>query len=420
MEAHKQLTIGLFGFGVVGEGLYKVLQQTPSLKATIKKVCIKDAGKKRNAPASLFTTDKNELLNDEEINVIVEVINESEPAFEIVSTALLNGKQVVSASKKMIAAHLPELLDLQLKTGQSFLYEAAACASIPVIRNLEEYYDNDLLHSIQAIVNGSTNFILTKMFEDHLDFKNALLLAQQQGFAESDPKLDVEGYDAVNKWSFLLTHAYGILVHPDNILFNGIQNIRLSDALVAKEKGYDIKLVAQAKKLKNGGIATFLLPQFVNHDEHLAFVKNEYNGVVIESSFADKQFFYGKGAGSFPTASAVLSDLSALRYQYKYEYKKLYHHKPNKLTDDFYLKVFVSFENWDHIPKEKFEWIEEWHAQKERKYLVGVIAYSALKIEDWWRQENNSLVLFPSPITEEIEVRKLKKRSLELAGVLTS
>jgi homoserine dehydrogenase len=131
-------------------------------------VCIKHPGKKREAPESLFTTNRDELLNDPEINVIVEVINESEPAFEIVSTALKNGKDVVSASKKMIAEHLPELLGLQKQTGQSFLYEAAACASIPVIRNLEEYYDNDLLHSIKAIVNGSTNFILTKMFSDNL------------------------------------------------------------------------------------------------------------------------------------------------------------------------------------------------------------------------------------------------------------
>src|SRR5689334_17365373 len=260
---HKKLVIGLFGFGVVGEGLYKALQQTSSLNATIKKVCIKHPGKKRNAPEELFTTDKDVLLNDEEINVIVEVINESEPAFEIVSTALLNGKHVVSASKKMIAEHLPRLLELQKKTGKSFLCEAAACASIPVIRNLEEYYDNDLLHSLKAIVNGSTNFILTKMFEESLSFKDALLLAQQLGFAESDPSLDVEGYDAVNKWVILLAHAYGIVKHPDEIIFNGIQNIQFNDSLVAKEKSYDIKLVAQAKKLLNGKVAAFVLPQFV-------------------------------------------------------------------------------------------------------------------------------------------------------------
>jgi homoserine dehydrogenase len=348
----------------------------------------------------------------------VEVINESEPAFEIVSTALNNGKEVVSASKKMLAEHLPELLELQRKTGLSVLYEAAACASIPVIRNLEEYYDNDLLHSIRAIVNGSTNFILTKMFEDKIDFREALLLAQQLGFAEADPKLDVEGYDAVNKWTLLINHAYGIVSHPDEILFTGIQNIQGSDAAVAREKNFDIKLVAQAKKLQNGKVAAFVLPQFVKLNEPLSFVKNEYNGVVIESGFADKQFFYGKGAGSFPTASAVLSDIAALRYDYHYEYKKLYHHKPHELSTDFYVKAYVSFDDLKFIPKEKFEWIEEWHSDAERKYLVGVIHFNELCQNNWWRENNTSLILTPEPIIEDVEIRKLKKKSLELAGLI--
>ena len=418
METHKQLTIGLFGFGVVGEGLYKVLQQTPSLKATIKRVCIKDPSKKREAPAELFTTDRQVILQDPDINVIVEVINESGPAFEIVSTALRSGKSVVSASKKMIAEHLPELLQLQKETGASFLYESAACASIPVIRNLEEYYDNDLLHSIRAIVNGSTNFILTKMFEEKLDFHEALLLAQQLGFAESDPTLDVEGYDAANKWTFLLTHAYGIVVKTSDLVFSGIQHIQAGDAVVAREKHYDIKLVAQAKKLQNGKVAAFVLPQFIRHDEPLSFVRNEYNGVVIESGFADKQFFYGKGAGSFPTASAVLSDLSALRYQYKYEYKKLYHHTPHELTNDFYIRVYVSFDDWKYIPRDRFEWIEEWHAETDRKYLIGVIHFREISQNGWWKENGTSLLLTPDPVIEDVEIRKLKKKSLELAGIV--
>ncbi|MEO8174625.1 MAG: homoserine dehydrogenase [Sediminibacterium sp.] len=418
MDAHKQLTIGLFGFGVVGEGLYKVLQQTPSLKATIKKVCIKNPDKPRNAPASLFTTEKEDLLFDKDINVIVEVIDDANAAFEIVSIALRNDKAVVSASKKMIAEHLPEILQLQKETGLPFLCESAACASIPVIRNLEEYYDNDLLHSIKAIVNGSTNFILTKMFEDKLDFNSALLLAQQLGFAESNPKLDVEGYDAVNKWTILLNHAYGIVEHPDNILFTGIQNIQLSDAVVAKEKNFDIKLIAQAKKLKNGKVAAFVLPQFIKHDEPLSFVKNEYNGVVIESGFADKQFFYGKGAGSFPTASAVLSDIAALRYNYKYEYKKLYHHTPHELTSDYYLKVYISFDDWKYIPREKFEWIEEWHADAERKYLVGVLHVNHLISDSWWKEHGSSLILATDPVIDNLDIINLKKRSLELAGIV--
>ena len=416
-DHHKTLTIGLFGFGVVGEGLYKVLKQTPSLKATIKRVCIKNMGKPRQAPAELFTTERDLLLNDEEINVIVEVIDDSVAAFKIVKTALLNGKHVVSASKKMIAENLPELLSLQKETGRSFLCEAAACASIPVIRNLEEYYDNDLLHGIQAIVNGSTNYILTKMFEDKLDYRDALLQAQQLGFAESDPKLDVEGYDAVNKWTFLLTHAYGIVTQSENILFNGIQNVQGFDAQVGSEKGWTIRLVAQARKLESGKVAAFVLPQFVKPDNHLAFVRHEYNGVVIESGFADKQFFYGKGAGSFPTASAVLSDISALRYGYKYEYKKLYHHTPGTLSEDYYLRVYLSFEDVERVPKDKFESIEEWHAREDRKYLAGLIHILHLRESDWWKRDGNSLVLMPDAIVENVDINKVKRKSLELAGL---
>ena len=418
MDAHKPLTIGLFGFGVVGEGLYRILKQTPSLKAEIRRVCIKDPHKKRDAPAELFTTERDRILDDPEINVVVEVINESEPAFQIVSKALRNGKDVVSASKKMLAEHLPALIELQEQTGRSLLYEASACASIPVIRNLEEYYDNDLLHSIKGIVNGSTNFILTKMFEEKLDFRDALLLAQQLGFAESDPTLDVEGWDAVNKWTLLLNHAYGITTKPTEVLFHGIQDIQGSDAAVAAEKHFQVKLVAQAQKLKNGDVAGFVLPQFVKQDDHLSFVKNEYNGVVIESGFADKQFFYGKGAGSFPTATAVLSDISALRYQYKYEYKKLRHHRPLQLNDDFHLRVYVSFDDWKWIPREKFEAIEEWHADADRKYLVGILPFAELRNNDWWKRNGTSLIAMPDPVIEDMDVRKLKKISLELAGII--
>ncbi len=399
----KQLTIGLFGFGVVGEGLFKVLGQSNSLNATIKKVCIKNADKQRNAPADLFTTNKNELLFDEEINVIVEVIDDADAAFDIVSTALLNGKNVVSASKKMIAEHFAELLNLQEQTERSLLYEAAACASIPVIRNLEEYYDNDLLFSIRAIVNGSTNYILTKIFEDGLDFNSALKQAQELGFAESNPTPDIEGYDAANKWTFLLTHAYGIIKPTSAYLFNGIQNIHSIDAEVASGRNQEIKLVAQAKKLSNGKVAAFVLPQFVDRHDYLAFVKNEFNGIVIESSFADKQFFYGKGAGSFPTASAVLSDISALRYQYKYEYRKVIQHTPHELSDNYYLKVFISYSNEKDINKNAFEWIEEWYQKQDRKYLVGVISVKELQGSLWWKQNGVSLIVSTEPIIENLD-----------------
>jgi len=416
MGNDKKLILGLFGFGVVGEGVFTVLGKTPSLQATVKKVCIKNINKKRNAPIDLFTDDAEVLLNDPEINVIVEMIDDADAAFRIVSTALRNGKHVVSASKKMIAEHTPELLNLQRETGRSLLYESACCASIPVIRNLEEYYDNDLLHSISAVVNGSTNFILTKIFDDHLEFKDALLLAQQLGFAESNPTLDIEGFDALNKWSFLLTHAYGIIPRKGELVFTGIQHISSLDAEVGTRKDCVIRLTAYAKKLKNGKVAAFVLPKFVKHDDLLAFVKNEFNGVVVESSFADKQFFYGKGAGSFPTASAVLSDISALRYDYKYEYKKYYYQKPSELTTDFYVKVYVGFKDWKYIPKNDFESIEEWHSNDQVNYLIGIIHFDKLQQNDWWKKDDVSLILTADPIIESLEVEHLKRRSLELAG----
>src|SRR3954470_22490119 len=174
----KKSIIGLFGFGVVGEGIYQVLNETPSLNASIKKVCIKHPEKPRNAPASLFTTSYDELLLDPEINVIVELIDDADEAYKIVTTALKQKKSVVSANKKLIAEHLTELIRLQEEQGVSFLYEAAVCGSIPIIRNLEEYYDNDLLQSISGIVNGSTNFILSRIREGKA-YKEALAQAQQ-------------------------------------------------------------------------------------------------------------------------------------------------------------------------------------------------------------------------------------------------
>lgn len=411
---HKKLNIGLFGFGVVGEGLYKVLQQTPSLQASIKKVCIKHPDKKRNAPADLFTTEAALLLQDEEINVIVELIDDADAAFRIVSTALQGKKAVVSASKKMIAEHLPELLQLQREHDVPFLYESACCASIPVIRNLEEYYDNDLLQGIQGIVNGSTNYILSRIADEGLNFADALKLAQEAGFAESNPALDIEGTDAVNKLAILLTHAYGTVTDPKEIVHTGICDLKPRDAVFAGEKQYKVKLVAQARKLAGGDIAAFVLPQFVSNDNSLYHVNDEYNGVIIESGLADKQFFSGKGAGSFPTASAVLSDLSALRYDYRYEYKKLNREGGAGLTDDFYVRVYVSFDRLLQVPHHLFERIEEWTSNKNGCSVSGILHFSRLR-DNWWRNDYTSLILYPDAILDAGDLPE--KQPGELASI---
>lgn len=413
------LNIGLFGFGVVGEGIYKVLQQTPSLNATIKKVCIRQKEKKRNASASLFTTKYEDLLHDNDINLIVELIDDAADAYEIVTTALKLGKPVVSANKKMIAENLPELLQLQKMYGTPFLYEAAVGGSIPIIRNLEEYYDNDLLHSFSGIINGSTNYILTKIISDGLSIKEALLEAQVAGFAESNPKLDISGQDAVNKLTILLLHAYGVFVRPEDLLFTGIEHIDAMDIRYAREKGYRIKLVAQAVKLHNKGLAAFVLPQFVNSGNLLHGVQNEYNGMVLESRLADKQFLYGKGAGRYPTSSAVLSDISALHYNYRYEYKKRANQSELSIAADYFFRVYVSFNNWEDVDKMDFEFIEELHSTEERQYLLGVIHFNKLKEADWFFNPAVSVIACPDPVVqkEEIVGLSLKKISLQLAGV---
>src|SRR6202012_2768829 len=224
----KKLNIGLFGFGVVGQGLYDIIK-TKNLNLEIKKIAIKDPHKTRTLPSHLFTTERDEILNNPEINTIVELINDTEAAFEIVSRALSSGKNVVSASKKMIATYLNELIELQNKYGTSLLYEGAVCGSIPIIRNLEEYYDNELLHSISGIFNGSSNYILSKGFIEGLDYNSALKQAQDLGFAETDPTSDVGGFDAKYKLVIAAAHAYGIVVQPDEVLNIGIQNLSASD-----------------------------------------------------------------------------------------------------------------------------------------------------------------------------------------------
>ena len=306
-----KLTIGLFGFGVVGQGLNDIIR-TKDLNLEIKKIAIKNPEKRRTLPEELFTTDASVILNDPEINTVVELINDADAAYLIVKTALQNGKNVVSANKKMIAEHLEELLHLQEQYGTSLLYEGAVCGSIPIIRNLEEYYDNELLYSIRGIFNGSSNYILSKTFNDNLDYPTALKQAQDLGFAESDPTLDVGGFDAKSKLVIAVSHAYGVLTNPDDVFNIGIQNISPKDIQYAKEKNYKIKLVPTAVEFGERQVVLYVIPRLVQPDDFLFNVENEYNGVIVQAAFADQQFFFGKGAGGHPTGSAVLSDIAAI------------------------------------------------------------------------------------------------------------
>ncbi|MBI2258824.1 MAG: homoserine dehydrogenase [Flavobacteriia bacterium] len=391
----KEINIGLFGFGCVGNGLHKAIQSTPGLNASIKRICVKDKSKKRQISASHFTYRKNDILEDESINTVVELIDDADAAFDIVKTALQKGKAVVTANKKMIAEHFDELIHLQRQNNVPLLYEAACSASIPIIRNLEEYYDNDLLESVEGIVNGSTNYILSKIANEEISYEKALHEAQQNGYAESNPIMDTGGFDAKFKLTILIAHAFGLVVDPSEIFNIGIDKLGELELNYAKEKGYKIKLVAFAEKTIEGKIIAFVLPKFVKNNDNLYGVEDVFNGIKTKSSLNEMQFFLGKGAGAFPTASAVLSDISALSYDYRYEYKKLNNTDVLENESDILLKIFLRHElSFSTDFKKYFNEINESYQNHSNAYIIGVISLKNLKVIEMFKNTLISVVLF--------------------------
>ena len=384
-----KIKIGLFGFGVVGSGIYEVLRKSKNADAEIVKICVADLSKPRTLDASFFTDRADDILDDPEINLIVEVINDAEAAYHIVKKALTHGKDVVSGSKTMLAFHLEELIEIQRQYGTALLYDASSCGSIPVIRNLEEYYDNDLLLEVKGILNGSSNYILSRVFDHSSSYADALRQAQELGFAESDPSFDIDGFDALFKLVIITVHALGTYVHPDRIFTYGISTIHESDIRYAREKNVKIKLVAQVAKISDARFTMFVMPEFVPPSRYIYSVDDEYNGVVIRGECYDRQFMFGKGAGSLPTASSILSDIMARQHRYKYEYKKLHFQDRPSYTTDVRLKIYVRYHTTNIPAVLDFLTLEEQYVSRESRYVIGEVMLSeliakreALRVED--------------------------------------
>ncbi|MDG0972863.1 MAG: homoserine dehydrogenase [Crocinitomicaceae bacterium] len=391
-----KLTLGLVGFGCVGTGLYEVLNKSSLLDAEIKKIVVKTRGKKRLLPEEVFSYEINDILEDEEINTVVELIDDADAAYKIVVAAFKKGKNVISANKKLIAEHLDELILLSRTNNVSFLYEASVCGSIPVIRNLEEYYNNDTLSKVEGICNGTTNYILTQTNYGK-DYETALKESQELGFAESDPTLDVDGFDAKFKLLILIKHAFGITETPENIFNYGIRNIKPEDVKYASEKGYRLKLFSRAERSDNQ-VFGFVAPHFIA-EQHPAYnVNNEFNSVVVEALFSDKQLFVGKGAGSHPTASAVLSDVSALSFDYRYEYKKEEGGKGLSFSPDFEVKVYIGSADISQINQFVFTQVDEVYQSASYNYQTGWINFSQLKGVDFNSKKDLFLALLPEDI----------------------
>lgn len=373
----KHLNIGLFGFGSVGQGLYTLLERIKSPNVSIARICVRDLTKPRSVQAD-FTDNPDDIFNDDSINFIVELIDDAEASFAIVKRALTTGRPVVSSNGKMLARHIVELIDLQKQTGTALLYDASACGSIPVIRNLEEYYDNDLLISVKGILNGASNYVLSKIFNENMPYAQALQQATQLGYMEADQSLDLDGYDSLYKLIVITIHAFGTYVAPEDVFCYGISTMNDCDIRFANEKDRRVKLVAHVEKVDGKRLVMSVMPQLLSRNKYIYGVEDEFNGVVIKGLFYDKQFMFGRGAGSYPTGSAVLSDITACLYNYRYEYKKRNDSQMPQFTNNTIFRIYYRYSTPEDRAIIHFEDVFESYTSADYNYVVGNVSLHTL------------------------------------------
>ena len=316
----KTLKVGMLGAGVVGSQIARLLIANKSDLASrsganleLVSIAVKDSKLKRDGiPAALLTTDAKSIVNDPQIDLVIEVIGGIDPAKELILTALKNGKSVVTANKALLAKHGAELYAAADKANVDLYYEAAVAGAIPILRPLRESLVGDHVIRVMGIVNGTTNYILTKMDENGAAFADALKEAQALGFAESDPSADIEGFDAAAKAAILAGLAFHSRVTDNDVYREGISKITAADVKVVKAMEMVIKLLAIAELTPEGAVSVRVHPALISRTHPLASVRDSFNAVFVEAESAGQMMFYGKGAGGAPTASAILGDLVAV------------------------------------------------------------------------------------------------------------
>jgi len=309
------VSVAIMGHGVVGSGVAEILltHKQKLFSSLGEEIYIKKVLDLREFPdspiANRFTKDFEEIINDLEIRVVVEVMGGLNPAYDFVKRCLKAGKSVVTSNKELVAAHGAELLAIAKEENVNFMFEASVGGGIPIIRPMNQCLVANNVREVAGILNGTTNFILTKMIEDGMPFDDALKLAQDLGFAERNPAADIEGHDACRKICILASLAYGKHVYPDSVHTEGITHITLNDVKFAKEFGYVIKLIGRVKKLEDGKIDILTAPMLVPFKSQLSNIDYEFNGIMVRGDCTGDVVFYGKGAGKLPTASAVVADV---------------------------------------------------------------------------------------------------------------
>lgn len=310
--------IGLFGFGTVGQGFYEMLKKQPFLSAKIEKVCVRRLDLPRIGHELYFTDNPDEILEDGEIDIVIELIDDAVAAKVFVKKALMAGKQVISANKKMIGESLEEIDQWVSEFNSSFLYEAAVGGGIPIIYNINHNFHYQEITKIRGILNGSSNYILTQMTQMGWTFEQALSDAQKLGFAEANPTLDVDGIDASYKLAILSYHAFGEVVSMKSCEIESIRNVTENDLKKAIKNGSKIKPIATIE-LRNGSYHCSVKPEIIDKDDELFNVDFENNAISIYTTLSGTHLAIGKGAGALPTGSAVVSDLKKILQGYKYQ-----------------------------------------------------------------------------------------------------
>ena len=312
------IRIGVLGCGNVGAPLVQLIEaQAPAIEARtglrleVATVAVRNLSKDRGIPLpeGLLTRDAHAVVSDPSIDVVVEVIGGIEPARELITTALANGKPVVTGNKELLANVGTELFAAADAAGVDLLFEASVAGGIPLMRALRESLRGEPITRVMGIVNGTTNFILTKMSEEGAEYMAALTEAQALGYAERDPTADVEGFDAGAKTAIIATIAFGSKVVAGDVYHEGISRITAADIAVARRLGYVVKLLGIAEQLPTGEVAVRVHPAMVPVTHPLASVRESYNAVFVEGRAVGSLMFYGRGAGGSPTASAVLGDV---------------------------------------------------------------------------------------------------------------
>jgi len=372
----EKIKLGLVGFGCVGQALHNIIINE-SLPLEVVKICVKDRDKHRSLSNDNFTFQYRELVEDPEIKVIVELIDDADAAFHMVKQALIAGKMVVTANKKMVAEHLEELMMLR-ENGGKLWYEAAVCGSIPIVKTMDQFYNHEPIHEISGILNGSCNFILSQIENEGVDYQQALTEAQELGFAESDPLLDVGGYDTMNKLVILLCHTYGITTSPSNLCTIGIQNLKSQDLKFAKQRGFKIKLVARAVREGNK-VQAYVMPCFVESQHALSQVNNEFNAVLVKGKYTDDHLFTGKGAGGAPTAASVIADIYATEGQKDYDYYKWNANKDMVYSNDVSLPIYLRYNTAKDLEEFGFQ-----HIWSEGSYEQGGFVLGKTSLENLW------------------------------------